>query len=805
MGWAKENMSAADRERIARSLFAVDDKISNNIWLRGSCPSHKDEHPSFGYNIEEDYFKCFSCGITGDEVALFCLVHGLDPVEGFRRFIKLVGSPSPLSGDSVQGKGRKRGGGGKNKAKKPAPVIDEETWGLLPPLTNKWVERLGRERGWSPEIIKALDLRLQTNYRRKKDGKSCKVLGTPDRVAIPIRDKDGKLRNIRLYKPGAKKMKIISWGTAFGVARLFPPAPTVDSNPIILCEGESDTVCALSQGLNAITQTSKTSRWPKEHLAPFKDRDVVITYDADQAGQQHAKNAASSLYGVAHKVSLLEWSDYMGRQADGSWPKDHGQDLTDFFVTHGKSKDDFEALVQAAKIFEPPPSEDGDNGDDQPLGSVRRFFARGPGGRLSFKPRLVADQIMKDVPLLNDDHTGLLYKWNGRYWEEYSSDQVKRLALDYLGREGNKSRAEDACFQARMLSTIPHGCKINDRPEWVCVKNGMLHLTECMRPDYKLSAHERDYYATYELGVEYNPESTMRCTRWLRFLEETIQTQGPIMQAQEFAGYCLTRYTHFHKFLILIGPGSDGKSVFLKILQQLVGEQNHTAVAFQDLEDQFHRSSLYGKLLNVSTEVGSKALESNIVKAITTGDTINAAFKHKDNFDFKPYCKMAFAANRLPRVLDNSDGFFRRPLPISFKRQFFDDDDDTNLLRELEGELSEIFVWALAGLQRLIAQEGFTRCDETDTLLMKWRRLNNPVLCFLEDHCEIGRDYTAPSRDIYTVYKGFCGESGYSALSRENFFRELYATQSFLTACRPRINGSPTWSVRGLRLKPDAI
>ena len=245
---------------------------------------------------------------------------------------------------------------------------------------------------------------------------------------------------------------------------------------------------------------------------------------------------------------------------------------------------------------------------------------------------------------------------------------------------------KNVVFQAKALSVLPHDRKLNDRTDWTCLENGMFNLRTM-----EVRKHDKEFYATFSLPFAFDPDRAGRCDRWLQYLDETIQTTGLIMQAQEFAGYCLTPEVRYEKALLLLGPGADGKSKFISILEALVGANNCSAVSFQDLEDQFHRSSLYGKLLNISTEVGSKAMESAYFKAIVSGDPISAAFKHQDAFHFRPNCKLVFAGNRLPRILDNSDGPFRRLLPIAFKRQFFEEDPDcdTSLLEKLLAELPE--------------------------------------------------------------------------------------------------------------------
>jgi putative DNA primase/helicase len=302
--------------------------------------------------------------------------------------------------------------------------------------------------------------------------------------------------------------------------------------------------------------------------------------------------------------------------------------------------------------------------------------------------------------------------------------------------------------------------------------------------------------------VSYNPDSNDRCVRWEQFLNETIETPGPIAQLQEFFGYCLVRHAKYQKCLFLLGPGEDGKSKTLDILQDMIGQINCAAVSFSDLEKEFHRSSLYHKMLNISTEIGAQAIESPYFKAITSGDPISAAFKNVDNFTFSPYVKLAFAGNSLPRVRDNSHGYFRRFMPIQYKHQFLEDDPrrDPDLMDKLRSELSEIFIWSLCGLKRLTDQKRFTNCDETKALMMKYRRSNNPILCYIEDECEIGPDNSVKTDDLYSDYKVYAGRNGYSIMNKENFFRELYVAQESLRRYRPNQGGERVNMVRGIRI-----
>lgn len=778
MGKAAQHLSVSDLESIARGLFKVTSVRGDE--MMGLCPVHEDKEPSFSYNPVKDVCHCFtpSCGFSGDLIKLWGKVKGSGnskaDFQAFCREYNISDSLDPAAAP---------------KEKKVVQPPLNEAYNLLGPLPDQWIDRLIATRGWHPLALQSLGIRQQTHYQ-KKDSDQIIPLKKPERIAIPIFDQNGDVRNIRLYKPGAKQLKIISWGSSYGEARLFPPAP--QDGPVLLCEGESDVICAISNGFNAITQTTKPKKWAKEHLKQFENRDVVIAFDADQPGQMYANvYAGPEIYKVAKSVRVLEWPPFMGRREDGLWPEDHGQDLTDFFVKHKKTAVDLQRLIDNAEHFKAP----------EPVieSQAMEFFSRGLNDRLSFKANLLATRIMEQYKLLYSPDTGELYKWNGRYWEEFHADNLRPVALKMLGVESKQAWVMDAVFQILALSIIQHGRSLNDKLDYICVKNGMLNITTGILED-----HNPDFYATYELAVTFNPNSKDTCSRFLQYLDETIKTPEVIAQVQEFFGYCFLRRVPFAKCLLLLGPGSDGKSTMLKLLREMIGPENCAAVSFAEMEDQFLRSSLYQKTVNISTEVGSKAVESPYFKAITAGDPINAAFKHKNTFTFVPYCKQIFAANKMPRVRDNSDGLFRRILPILFKTQFKEGDPGTDpfLDEKLLKEKSEIFHWALAGLNRLLKNKKFTWCEETEELLMEYKRLNNPVICFCQDVCQVDTEAQAKKEDLFIVYERYCRKNGYRTYSRENFFRELYAAHSSLKQWRPRKDNPQRLPyVKGLRIK----
>lgn len=80
---------------------------------------------------------------------------------------------------------------------------------------------LSRRRGWTRETLDELGVRALSHFRRKANLYETFPIRERDRVAIPIRDEKGVLRNIRVYyplgKPESAPAKIMSWGKGHGL------------------------------------------------------------------------------------------------------------------------------------------------------------------------------------------------------------------------------------------------------------------------------------------------------------------------------------------------------------------------------------------------------------------------------------------------------------------------------------------------------------------------------------------------------------------------------------------------------------
>lgn len=112
----------------------------------------------------------------------------------------------------------------------------------------------------------------------------------------------------------------------------------------LICAGEKDMAVARSQGFNAITITGGEQAIPKA-LKMFKGRKVAIVYDNDNAGLTGAKKLAVALREYTEDVKIVTGFHQVCVE-----PK---EDITDFFVKYGKTKQDLIQYIETTPIFIP--------------------------------------------------------------------------------------------------------------------------------------------------------------------------------------------------------------------------------------------------------------------------------------------------------------------------------------------------------------------------------------------------------------------------------------------------------------------
>lgn len=273
----------------------------------------------------------------------------------------------------------------------------------------------------------------------------------------------------------------------------------------------------------------------------------------------------------------------------------------------------------------------------------------------------------------------------------------------------------------------------------VNVANGTLELKS---GEWTLREHRKDDYLTQQLPVSYDPDA--QCPRFLQFLAEVFQGDKDAVEKGllilEMMGYTLLKTCAYEKFIILTGSGSNGKSVLLKTLQALLGENGYSAVTPADLSSETSRFMLRGKLANIVPELpAGSMLADDAMKSFTSGEAASAKKLFADKITFTPFATLWMGTNSLPHSRDLSRGMFRRALLVNFG-QSFEGREDVTLIDKLSAELPGILAAACKAFAGVVTRGKFTIPASCDEASKAWRMSCDQVAMWAQECALIGAD-----------------------------------------------------------------
>lgn len=192
------------------------------------------------------------------------------------------------------------------------------------------------------------------------------------------------------------------------------------------------------------------------------------------------------------------------------------------------------------------------------------------------------------------------------------------------------------------------------------------------------------------------------CPLFERYLRDATGGDVDLQRyLQRIAGYCLTGSIEEHCILFFHGPGGSGKTTFLLVLQDLLGDyaQNAPMNTFTVSTGERHPTELasfFGARIVTACEIeeGMRWDEAKL-KAISGGDNVTARYMRGDFFTFALQFKLLLAGNHRPRMRSADDAMRRRMHVIPFRHK--PASVDRQLREKLKAELGGILKWAVEG------------------------------------------------------------------------------------------------------------
>ncbi|MBI6012521.1 DNA primase family protein [Clostridium perfringens] len=413
---------------------------------------------------------------------------------------------------------------------------------------------------------------------------------------------------------------------------------------------------------------------------------------------------------------------------------------------------------------------------------------------LKFLPFVLAKHLSETRDVYYGGESFLIYE-NGVY-NISGEKEAGRIIMDYMLPNYCIMASIRDCREQWDILVSKDFDDFNRNPYLVNVRNGLLDIR-----DMSFKEHTPSYLSTVQLNVEYNPQ--VDCPQFKKFLNEVLDCKL-IPLVQEIVGYLLTTNTASQKAFVFWGPARTGKSTLLWVVEYLLlGKKNVSNIPWQEIGDKFKTAELLGKLANVFSDLPSKSIDdTGIFKVVTGEDYLMAEKKNKNPFKFKPFARLVFSCNELPRnYVDRTEGFYRRLIIVPFSRQIEKSKIDKALKYKFQEEKEGILNWALEGLKRLYENNfEFSENELTDGVKKEYKRENNNVISFVEECCELDGLFSCSRIELYESYKEFCVEAGLKALSQIKFNKEL---EGNFNITRSRSGKLRSWN--GVRIKLEDL
>lgn len=373
-------------------------------------------------------------------------------------------------------------------------------------------------------------------------------------------------------------------------------------------------------------------------------------------------------------------------------------------------------------------------------------------------------------PLASD--VGSLWRYNrdSRCWEELTPEQLVNTVRGFSGAKILKGTTEEG---KEITSTL----KINAAdsaikfalaapaawqrgrgwfeaaPQGVAFADRFVRVVGNKVVDEPLHAEHR---VRWTLPCAWSPKlmEGFEGSRWADYLTQTLgAASGDQARAlQEFSGACLLGLVkRYQRALMLTGGGSNGKSVFMEIIEALFPRSARATVPPQELAHEYNRADLEGKAINVVRELPeAELLDTTKLKALISCEPMRGRKIYGEAFQFTPRCGQLYSANMLPMVRDRTHGFWRRWLVVPFEREFADAQElprrpgaalaDEGLAEYIiKAELGIVAAWALEGARRLLQQGGYSRLESSAEAIQDWREDTDQLAAWVAERVEVDR------------------------------------------------------------------
>ena len=342
---------------------------------------------------------------------------------------------------------------------------------------------------------------------------------------------------------------------------------------------------------------------------------------------------------------------------------------------------------------------------------------------------------------------------------------------------------------ANIALTVPTVSQ-TEHPNLVPVNNGVYN-----KETQELLEFSPDYVFLSKLGTNYNPDAKKPLYTFSDGVEWTpdelfqVASDDPETEKllwQVASDFFQPNYTREKSIFFYSEKGNNGKGTFGTMLESIAGNENVAHLAVDDLNHEFLKESLIGKVGNIAHENNVNDYIDNVrdFKALVTGDniTVNRKYEKPITFQFKGTNIQMF--NGLPKTKDKSASFYRRLLLIPFTRSFTNNGQRPDI-KNVFIHKTDVKEYILMKALQLQFTE-YIEPSQSILALEQYQEENDPVIEFWGELSDEFQWDLLPSSFVYDLFVEY--------YRRNNPSGKPISRQSFLSQLRIHLDTNEDWS-----------
>lgn len=594
-------------------------------------------------------------------------------------------------------------------------------------------------------------------------------------------------KNFRVSSPGPNGDFVSGINGARRVLYRLPEV--LNSEWVLVLEGEKDCETARSLGFVGTCNHAGAGEWDVSYSRTLAGKNIVIIPDNDDPGREHAETVRKSVFPFAKSVRVLELPE-----------APPSGDLTDW-VSAGGNSAELRELIERTEPIKP-----GELVNETELVSSE-YGPHDEGNALAVR-RLYGDRIRYTGGF------GWMY-FTGSHWStgEIAESAVNRTILEVLSRRrmaairaqyeelqkaGKGEKDKKSRFEMINDKSSPSTSRINsvrnmlknyvttgesefqNTPGLLNVKNGVIDMrTGAIYP------HSPAYGFTYILDIDYEPGASSEL--FDRVLEETVPDEFRIF-FQVAMGATFTGDPREESVFHVEGPPRSGKGLIFETLQFL-GGPIATEVSIKTFLDRKHANEQnfdlaglhHARFVHASESSSNDWFDSALLKSLSGGNYVRAAFKGKDLFSYRPMYTIWITSNEPPKMRPEDKAAWYRLKPIKFPYSKMGREDKT-LKHELQKpeNLRAVLNWIIEGsIMWYSRPQGLLTPPAVSNLSDSYRDALDYLKQFLEEYFDDAGEYTdfetlesqgfyVTADRLYELYKGWHDANGAPELSKNS-------------------------------------